>query len=360
MGSFGVKCCLSGMDIYDGDPVVLLLGIKPGKTDIDYCGGWEGQPHHFQLSATPIFGSYNDYGWIENVDQRSWDLAMKCLAITTDIDPEELTLSGELEDTFVRHSWDRADERQKAVAWVHKKVWDSIMQVMADRPAHEFLAIDTTDKFKIEDWLTYLDKSGVDTTGHRTLYDDRYKGRDYHWISINPTLNQLGLMWEWVMDAVKANPEETEAQAKEAFIRDLGEKFDPEKAERMWEILGSNGREDRDGPVTHLIRSMFGWFIPFYRRGPRKDKTERLVSDKLMALYQTLREGDPESKEIFVQTQGFYNALLGGRISVRSHVDMVTSGQWSDMLQERIVGALASSMVQVTNERIKRMVDDDE
>jgi hypothetical protein len=35
-------------------------------------------------------------------------------------------------------------------------------------------------------------------------------------------------------------------------------------------------------------------------------------------------------------------------------------GSFGVKLQERIVGALASSMVQVTNERIKRMVDDDE
>lgn len=83
MGSWSVKCAITQLPITRRDDVVLLLGAAadPKQRGRD-TGGFQLQGHFFNLIAPPIYGKYNDYGWVEHCDKTSLELAYQFIKLS--------------------------------------------------------------------------------------------------------------------------------------------------------------------------------------------------------------------------------------------------------------------------------------
>ena len=362
MGCFNVKCGLSGLDIVAGDPVVLLLGRRV-KDSSTYCGGWEGQQHHLQLLATPIFGKYNDYGWIENLDQNSWDVAMECL-MTMGVIEEPLDEEDWFEDNFLQHCWDKEDgeQGQNLLAWVHRRVWDSLV-ASGETPQHHFINIDTTGYFKVEDLLNKAKELGVCTKGHTTLYDNRYQGRDYHWISLNPKTSDMFKICNWMYQ----NYQEAEkgfalqlAETTQRFLKDLEKVSDqntPEEITDLAEQLAYSSLKRGsyagcpDNPFGYIVRFKLGWFFPWMFRNYKKE--ENLKAHKFLKLSE-------DHSDLFVQAASALQALNSGHLVIRPHVDMVSSGQCLDKEVNEIAINVLTSSLNLLYERRREIAENDD
>ena len=81
MGHWSVKCAISSLPIRARDPVVMLLGANFDSRKGADTGGYIYQPHFFNLLAPPIFGNYNEYGWVEDCDKESVSFAYDALQL---------------------------------------------------------------------------------------------------------------------------------------------------------------------------------------------------------------------------------------------------------------------------------------
>jgi hypothetical protein len=347
MGSFNVKCSLSGKDIVAGDPVVLLLGLRPNPHK-DYCGGWYGPNHYLILQTTPIFGEYNDYGWIEAVDHFSWNLAMKALAITTGDEswkgknPD--SDDSDFRDSFNQHGWDD-EESEKVIpvmAWIHKPIWDAVLAT--HQIHHDFLSIDTTGKFKIEDLIEYMLDLGGNNEGHNSLYDDRYKDKEHHWISVNCTMEQKFKMADWMLarGGFKLPPTKEELRAK---YRDSDSALSEELITLLTERSDFEG--DQNSTDTHIMNIKLGWWAPM---------TDHAKTPKVKALLDL----SAQEPELFCQAAKFHEALVEARTVVRPATQMPSSGQWTEAGAERIFNAIASAMIKIGDERLERCNEDED
>lgn len=104
MGSWNGTCGISKMPIQYGDRVKLVL-LKPTKhyKSISTGSGFCDASDMYTPICLPITGEYNDYGCIENIDERPelFDLIIKALRIPDRTDIEDIITgisNNELED----------------------------------------------------------------------------------------------------------------------------------------------------------------------------------------------------------------------------------------------------------------------
>lgn len=329
MGSYNVKCGLTGMDITAGDKVVLLLGVRPGSPE--YCGGWTGQPHFFQLLATPIFGSYNDYGWIEDVEEASWNTALACLDITLkgkvsfkDLDEESL------QEKFLEHSWDasKKGKDENCLAWVLREAWDNFIKATDKANIRDsFNTLDTTGSFKVEDLMAYMEKLKITTEGS-SFYDNRYKGKDFHWLSMQANEVQRFKVCDWIQKHCSCGDTEEDLRRENPGI-----------SEKFLSILRQAARDDHSSPTEFVLHEKLSWFF----KGPYK-------AYELLALCDL-------DQTYFKASAAMFEGLKGGRIIIRPNFTMPLAGQGNDPHSDHAFLSIAKTIKKISMERIKETAE---
>lgn len=350
MGCFNVKCGLTGMDIVVGDPVVLLFGyLKPEGTE--YCGGWEGQPHQFQLLATPVFGAYNDYGWIEDVEDASWVLALKTM---------DLMLGGNVINLAARAA-DSYDPLRKKIrnqkgytlqlAWVHRKAWDALIKATDSNLCHDFEKLETTGLFKIEDMIKFMKANNIGNGGYNNLNDDRYQGREVHWVSIDGDAKARFLLCDWMQSHVDMDIRAQRRAKMQAVRDDLSQHMTDEvEIERLVDILVSTPSSSENTVLNYIIYTKLGWFFPF---PGRIENDERALATDLIKLCD-------QDQSMFKITAAFYRGLFQGRMVVRSEDTMNSSGQCIEKSVELAHRAVAKAVISVADSRLRKIKDQDD
>lgn len=358
MGCFNMKCCLTGMDIVAGDKIVLLLGTKPKLSVMDDCGGYSFQPHYFQLRATPIFGQYDDYGWIEKVDQATWTMAMWCLDA---FEPDEGWLNADVSesdrfrDRFLQHSFDqpKGEDAYGAMAFVHMDVWNSLIAATDKKSIqHHFRSMDSTGCFTGEEILAEMKRLKMwKKTSHNTINDSRYEGRSHHWLSLDGDAAQRFALADWIaskcdMTALTGTPEEKEARLN---LKYAGYPEAERRAMVSFEMQYGMG-ERQDQAAFYVPRTKLGWFFPFFGgHGHRSSQnTDGPVVGKLLNLCK-------EHPALFLQAAAMYEGLCAARMIIRPHPTMPSSGQGPDDGPERGTQAVAAAMLRISKARTKKM-----
>lgn len=362
MGCFNVKCGLTGMDIVHGDRIVLLFGIRIHKQND--CGGYRYQPHEFQLMATPIFGEYNDYGWIEDVEPTSWKVAMGCLEA---FDPEGGWVGADTEDSdkffkkFRGPSWKPSTQTdQPVMTYVHRSAWDGLIKATDKKTMqHDFVTMDSTGCFTGQEIQAEMQRLKVwSKDRHNTLDDTRatYEGTLTHWLSIDGNTTQRFALADWIEERCDmtflADTEESAMQKVREEVKDLPKDQQDSWVERArFRLYMSDFAQDSSQAKYYPIQTKLGWFAPFFYR----DRAERrFLMGPILHRLLTLQKGEAE-RGLFKNAAAAYAGLCAARLVIRAESDMHSSGQGIDAAPEAATKAIATAMLKISDKRIAEM-----
>lgn len=136
MGCFNMKCALTQLPVRHGDAVVMLIGVKPGNDDLPYSGGYLYQPMFLKLLTTPLYGQYNDYGWLDCIDKDSIKAASQMLEAQGLGKAIKKGLKGEHWDECLEAFTKTYNEQypdglmltHATYTFVHRKAWDNLVE----------------------------------------------------------------------------------------------------------------------------------------------------------------------------------------------------------------------------------------
>lgn len=167
MGCWNETCGITQMPIYSGDPVVLVLLTKVDRHTENH-GGFCYSNDVWTPKYLPVFGEYDDYGSLENieenwntqfiVDQLRQELAQVRLTQPTPkadatyadtrkhfaLDLDAFTVNDVLDQIHEDRVWVPGVRDNLPVGWcmMHRWVWDHMIQVM-DRDWRENISLET-------------------------------------------------------------------------------------------------------------------------------------------------------------------------------------------------------------------------
>lgn len=289
MGSFSKKCAVSNLPITAGDDTVLLLGqIFTGHKGVD-TGGYIMQNHFFNLIAPPIFGKYNDYGWIEDTEPDSLKFAK-----------EAIVLRGELKSS--RRSEEIVDIEEEGVHWSHfeeqvSKLVPDYDYTFIQRPIWDSLVEASSGNYQ-EGYFFYSEESDLDKAVKSNAEKYNLKLNQYHAYGYPADHFNLALAL-WQTDLVKRKAKKTKLeQTREEYLEQLLDEL---------ESMSSG-----NSPAKSLSRKLMGFF----------GELDVDAVDNFIKLMNT-----PQRTNAMIQTQSFYNALIKGGIVVRGNKEIASEEQ---------------------------------
>lgn len=309
MGSFSRKCAISSLPVTAGNDVVLLLGETfNGTRGID-TGGYVMQNHFFNLIAPPIFGKYDDYGWIEDTEQDSLEFASEAIRLLGTLEAssrgEAIDITGEVHWSIFN------DQMTKLVpnydhAFIHRAVWDNL--------------VNSSKKNFAEQFYSYKDENK-----QVTKLAKKY----------NAKVGQYG---------VYAFPQDAFNIALELWSTNLVKRPTGTPNDYLDFLM-----ED----VNSASRTMSDRLVGFFRKQKSYRSVDVEYVDKLLALMNT-----DARKQTMVQTQLFYNAIMKGGLIVRGNEDTASEEQCGGPYWPHV--AVGMAMGEIIKDRFEDIERDNE
>lgn len=365
MGHWSVKCAVTSLPIKSGDDVVLLLGAKFKDRKGSDTGGYIWQGHFFNLLAPPLFGKYDEYGWIEDGDAVSLQFAYEALQLIYGqngdkrndyqkeasvihegarvpekmIDIRENVHWSDLQDQFQAFVHDNYD-----YTFVHRTVWDRMIEQAAKCFHGDFHLYSREDDTQEKKAATKLIK---DTFARHGLKLGNYSPYGFpqqffagcRELWGTDLVNRKTKLEKLIDDGIISREEAVKVQELQKNDDDLFTwlneltKTDPERGTKVTKAVIAMTMDtlrdmDYDTDYSGMFsRQMLGFFEHVEQnRGGYRRKTNVPYVDGLLQL---AAQGDDHQarEQLLIDTQLFYTALLKGGIVVRGHTDMPSEQQ---------------------------------
>lgn len=323
MGSFNVRCSLTQLPIRAGDPVVLLFGVRPDDKEKmrDYAGGFVYQSHFFKLITTPVYGNYNDYGWIEDKDQSSTKVAVEFLKAVKFEGLNQDTLSKKPEDVMealkeaVR---DTARSRKHGAsntdyAFVHRNAWDKLLEAGRNKmySSHVMLSIGKKTADSLKKSLKDLGFSKVKIT----------QNGDIRWLEADSNFVQI------FTAACKVLPESLpvnmELMEKPANFEELIQ--NGKMAEVLRFLASSTNAIEYENSVASWLMSVFHWMRPMFSG----QSFGRAVLPNVQAVNNVLEKAskNPSFYKALEDVHVIFESLMANQLIIRANSDLPSQAQ---------------------------------
>lgn len=351
MGCFNMKCALTQLPVTYGDEVVVLFGVRPGRDEQmgDYAGGFRYQPHYFKLIAPPLFGDYNDYGWIENTDKYALSCFVKFLQAVGFEGVEAATIKNGVEEEMLeavregmrkagRHD---ADEIELDYTFVHRKAWDNLVEAGRDKIHHHHVSLKLS-----QDQIAELKNNLVDfgikdaTIGeHGAL----------NWLTADATHPTLFKM------AVALLPASLGSFSDEVDFPDNFESLPPEEQAIIATKVTKAMREslNYNDSVAHWLMSTLDWFRPLHRKSGTLRGAKPYAEEVVAVLKEA--QTDKDFYQCLEDVHVMFQALLDNMIVIRSSSDLPSQSQdstyWGHI-------ALTRAMGEIIHQRAVELMDE--
>lgn len=348
MGCFNKKCGLTQLPIQHGDPVVLLLGTKPDLSERGWDGGGS-QLNYFKLLTTPIYGNYNDYGWIEKIDQDSIDAAAKMLSV---LGYDGSGLYGDHWDdclsSLTEGLTSNADDNNVianstvSYTFVHRKAWNNLLAY----GRHHMLRA-RPNKSTDADIAVYKEK--LPSFGFIKLEVDEYDKRKVFSAWSNP-MQYFQAALALIPDHLKVPEDPEMPDASEDIPIEERLRAMQEYAEKSLKFMRAGDTENIGVWLSHS----FAWFFTVYeqlntlgRPGPIPGKLQPLVD---------AANNDPVLSQGLEDSFVIYSSLIENRIVIREHEDMPDQSQDSTFWGHIAINKAVSDIIRY---RASRYDDED-
>ncbi len=366
MGSWSVKCAVSSLPITSGDDVVLLLGATFSGPKASDTGGFRWQGHFFNLLATPIYGKYNDYGWIEDTDEISFPLATEVLKLTygamgdnrnehdkgldysntVRVPAEMMKLDEEVHWHDLKTQFEKMLHPDYDYTFVHRKIWDNLVAAAKDNFASELDVGQATQYNKKTPEpeqlaaMAILKKHGCvqgpyDFGGtHKQMFDAGIEIFKTDYIKRDKTLEPFrarGISPDKLSKLVTIYNTRIENR-KSTDLPPL--KFDEEDDLKLYEEIVEAMNDtamDRlmarhgDNSSTPVARKFAGFFDHVVKN--RKSFSASGANTEYVDSLINLIEASPENRQRFFETNLFHIALISGGIVIRGQEDLASEEQ---------------------------------
>lgn len=322
MGCFNMKCALTQLPVREGHPVVMLVGVKPEEGEVGFTGGVLSQSHVFKLLITPLFGDYNDYGWIENMSKESLQAASLMLkaqglgkAIKTGLKGDHWNDNLDA-FTDALNSTKKDGDNKFATAtytFIHRKAWDMLLaygrENMIDYRIND---IQETDLVLAQQRLPELGitELEVNAYGERKVFAcSGLPGKFFRAsLALLPELLKKTEKLTAPKLSKEMSGEDLDAQMT-AFVAQLASYTDALKPSKLGSMLGKN----------------FSWFNQLLSTKGTYGYAHPVV-DTTLAVVDAAKTSTSLT-QILEDTQVIYQALLSNQIVVRAQDDLPSQSQ---------------------------------
>lgn len=325
MGCFNKKCALTQLAIRPGDPVVMLFGVRPDSNEqrADYAGGFVYQSHFFKLVAPAVFGEYNDYGWIEDIDQVSLASFVKFAQAVgfEGIDAESFENSENeaifevIKESLRKRGRGDPDKVNFDYTFVHRKAWDNLLVAGRQKISHPHVMLEIS-----KDETAAL-KANVKQFGFKSV--NFSKNADVTWLSASATYPQIFCMAMNVLPGLIGELDNGD---------ELPENFSDlpitEQIELLTKTSGALRRSAKyDNSVASWLMSVFSWLRPLMSSGGFMGRMQPRVTETLAVL--KAANEDPSFYQALEDLYVMFYSLLDNQIVIRADSDLPTQGQES-------------------------------
>lgn len=349
MGCYNMKCALTQLPVRAGDPVVLLFGVKPSYEERkrDYTGGFDYQPHFFKLITTPVYGEYNEYGWIENPDVSSLEAAEAFLkavgyenAVANGLHGnhwvDALSTMSEVIDEV------EGDELQVEVGYtfVHRKAWDNLLAYGREKLARVFhpLLMDdaqgalVTEKFRQAGaQKVKFDRYAERETGHIEANMGR---ADFFKLAMSELPKELAAIEDPIVDT------EGRALTQEQYAIAL-------KYARMAQVA------QQQESLLSLYVETLQWLRPLFAKDNMV--TPKRILDKRVAAVLDVANANSALMQALADVDTIFRALVSNQIIIRASTDLPTQSQDSSYWG---MVAITKATAEIIYDRAVNRIDD--
>lgn len=166
MGCFDVTCMASNLSISHGEPVAALILIEGrpwgrGGRDRNFypCEQWAG-------FGMPFFGTYNDYGGLDRVEETS--SALLTLKVLSALSGTDLTLDNfDHGEILIGRQGIKVNSRSVSVMYMHRAMWDYFTEKM---PYDEYDAEKNDTLYSLE--KRFLTKTAAKYKSDKELFSE--------------------------------------------------------------------------------------------------------------------------------------------------------------------------------------------
>lgn len=323
MGCYNMKCALTQLPVRAGDPVVLLFGVKPSYEERkrDYTGGFDYQPHFFKLITTPVYGEYNDYGWIENPYQSSMEAAEAFLkavgyedAIANGLHGnhwnDALSAMSEVIDEV------EGDDLQVEVGYtfVHRKAWDNLLIYGREKLTRIFHPLLMDDEQGAEVAEKFRQAGAED------VLFDRYDNRETGHIEANMAQADFFKL------AMSELPKEI-AAIEEPKVEINDRKLTEEQYEIALKYARMAQTMQQQEAMLSLYVGPLQWLRPLFAKD-NMVTPKRILHKRIAAVLNAVKT-NPTLLQTLADVDTIFRALVSNQIVIRASSDLPTQSQES-------------------------------
>lgn len=321
MGCFNMKCALTHLPVREGDPVVMLIGIQPDASNVGSPSGVLNQRHVFQLLTTPLFGEYNDYGWIQNITKDSMQAATLMLTAQGLGQAIKKGLKGDHWNDNLDAFTDALNSKKKVddefetatYTFIHRKAWDKLLAYGRDNMIdYRINDIKEADLVIAQERLGEFGIGGfeVNTYEERKLFACSGKPGQFFRASLAllPTLLKKVEPLSMPKLSKEMSGDDLDAEMT-AFVAQMASYTDALKPNKLGSQLGKN----------------FAWFAQMLSTEGTYSYAHP-VAEKVLPVVQAAATSTTLA-QILEDTQVIYQALLSNQIVVRPQDDLPSQSQ---------------------------------